>query len=459
MMRICACVGDIEEVRSPHLENADLMELRLDLMGQLPDSRPPLPFIVTCHKQKTPLDRMPDQKQVQEWSSRHDALYLDLDMNEELLIDAPTFRVIRSHHDWDGTPDEKAIVDILERLNGDLDKAAFTVHGLRDLLSILQASRSWARPHVVIGMGELGQITRIRPRSLGNEFTFASLGRGTAPGQTSVQTLRELGDDGLVTGLLGSPISHSLSPRIHQAAYRDTGIGGHYILLDVPEANDLHLLPEIMHGYDVRGLNVTIPHKTSVLPLMDSIDPLAEELGAVNTIHNDAGRLRGYNSDVAGLEGAFRPHSSHLRGASALLIGNGGAARAAAAFLRDRGCHITITARDLKKGPSFAEDQGAEFVPKSSLTEHGYRVIINATPVGGLKHEGQLPIPREILQPGQLVMDMVYTPRITPLLQSAREAGGTTIPGLEMLLHQAKESFRIWTGREPDMAALREAVQ
>lgn len=458
-MRICACVGDIEDLRSPHLDMADLMELRLDMMGRLPDSPPGLPFITTYHGDCLLPGSNLSAMEVQEWSSREGASYLDLEEGEELLIEDPPFRIIRSHHDWQGTPDEETISKLLEASGGDLGKAAFTVRGLRDLISILRAARSCTRPHVVIGMGGLGQLTRVRPRPLGNEFTFASVGMGTAPGQLSVRTLRELGDDGLVTGLLGSPISHSLSPDIHHAAFQSTGLKGRYLLLEVPDDSELDLLPEIVRGYELQGLNVTIPHKTSVLSILDSVDPLAEELGAVNTIHNDAGHLRGHNSDVAGLEGAFHEHIEGMDGASALLVGNGGAARAAAVFLRRRGCILTVSARHEGKGLSFAREQGAEFVPLDSLIGHHYDIIINATPVGGLHHQGQLPVPEHLLHTGQLVMDMVYAPRRTPLLLATERCGGVGIPGLEMLLHQAKESFRIWTGREPDMDVMRGAVR
>lgn len=454
-MRICACISREEDLSSAELEKADLLELRLDLMGALPRRKPSLPFIATFHPDSA-ADADIEAVDAQRWASEMGASCLDLDVNEALLIDDSRIRIIRSWHDWEGTPDEQEILEILETARGDVAKAAFQVHGVRDLLSLLRASRSFQKPRVLLGMGIMGQVTRLRPQALGSEFSYASVGLATAPGQIALGELREFGADGIITGLIGHPIAHSLSPALHREAFRSTGLQGRYLLLDIPEGEDLQLLPEIMEGYSITGLNVTMPHKVAIMDILDSIDPLAEEAGAVNSIHWDGSALHGHNSDLAGLEGSLLAAGVDLQGVSALLIGNGGAARAAATLLRRNDCELHVSARSPDRGREFASEQGAEFIPVRSLAGRHFDLIINATPAG---MRGEMPIPREALSPGQAVMDMIYRPRITPLLQAARDMGSTVISGEEMLLRQAWEAFRIWTGREPDMAAMREAMR
>jgi len=457
-MRICASVAKHTELALPQLALADMVELRLDLMGSLPGTVPERPLLVTFRHSNAGVEPMLTEEEVQRWAASVPARYLDLELDDLLMLPNPPFQIIRSYHDWRSTPDQEGILRILASLHGDVRKAAFMVHSLKDLVSIHRASNACDHPHVVIGMGELGQITRVRPRCLRNQFTFASLLEGTAPGQLSVHALHHLGDEGMVTGLLGSPISHSFSPAIHNAAFRSASMAGIYLRFDAPDKEEVALLPELMTAYDIRGLNVTMPHKVTVMPHLDSLDPLAEEVGAVNTIRNDDGRIAGFNTDVAGLEGAFADHLSDIRGSRALLVGNGGAARAAAVFLQRQGCDITVTARDHHKGQSFARERGASFLPLDSLQGHDFETIINATPVGRQSGCSDIPVSPGLIRQGQLVMDMVYEPRRTALLTRASECGAVAIPGLEMLLHQAGESFRIWTGCTADLDSMREAV-
>lgn len=460
-MRICASVGAWSDLFSPEIYLADMAELRLDLLRIYPEIIPEKPLIVTF-REKPPRPGLQDgglsAETVQRWALAHGASYIDLDEGSPLLVGDGKMQVIRSHHDWNSTPDAEAIGNILCSLSGDVSKAAFTVRCLGDLKAIKDACDRHEHPHVVLGMGEMGKMTRIRQRLLGNEFTFASLSKDTAPGQLSVRKMRRLGDDCLLTGLIGHPISHSRSPTLHEKAFQSTGINGTYLSLDVPDYDDLRHLPEVMEAYDIRGLNVTIPYKIPVMELLDRCDDRAETVGAVNTILNKDGELTGYNTDLEGLEGAFRHSGVGLSSKKALIVGAGGAARAGAVFLNQQGCEVDVTCRDVEKGRRFAQDFQCAFTSGSELEGRLYDVIINCTPLGMQGFPDALPVPEDLIIRGQTVMDMVYEPLRTPLLQTADRKGAFSISGLDMLMFQARESFRIWTGKEPDVEDLRGAL-
>jgi 3-dehydroquinate dehydratase/shikimate dehydrogenase len=361
-------------------------------------------------------------------------------------MDIP-FRRIKSLHDFERTPRSDEIVAALSEGDQEISKGAFIASSFDDLYQILDASRRLDRKHVLLGMGAIGEVTRIRQRCLKNEFTFGYEGVSTAPGQLSADEMEALGDDCVLVGLTGHPLGHSKSPAMQNAAIRKAGINGKYLLFDSP---GLDHVEDVIRGYDIRGMNVTVPYKQQIIPHLDDVSGPAEAIGAVNTVINDGGRLLGDNTDIAGIAYALR--DVELKGAKALIMGSGGAARAAAYTLGRAGCEVGICGRNQITVSEICRDLGAE------RHEGGLKTVdllVNCTPIG--LFDGEYPADINDLRKETVVFDMVYG-RETPVLALARTRGCTAMDGTDMLLGQGAESFRRWFGKEPDTDAMREAL-
>lgn len=447
MTRICLSVGRIEDLDSPAVESVDMIELRLDRLGGVPENIPDVPFIATLGELKG------EEGYQAALSALQRGAFL-IDIGEEEVPELDMDKVIMSHHNWEYTPDAGGIHDIIASLDGEIRKGAFMVNTFTDLASIMEASRLITGKRVLIGMGELGAVTRIRSEMLGNEFTFAHGGSATAPGQLHVQDMRDLDDDAVILGITGRPLGHSLSPELHRTALKAAAVKGKYLRFDVPSLDDLDTF---MRSYDIRGLNVTIPYKVEAMNHMDSLDPSAAAVGALNTISNENGRLVGYNTDVLGVKEALSQSGYAIKGGHALVIGAGGAAMACCQALISEGGSVTVTARSEEKARIISERFGVEFMPHVDDL-HPYDLVVNCTPLGMEGFPADSPVDTSTLSPEHTVFDMVYRPRETPFIAEAASRGSMTIEGLEMLIHQARASFHIWTGQDVDMDVLREVV-
>lgn len=447
MTRICLSIGITEDLFSPSVDMSDLLELRVDKLGAIPGDLPGSPFIVTLGD----TDHELHPRIIEEALDRGAWL---IDVGEHHIDQLDEEFMMMSHHDWDITPPTERIIDLFSSLRGKVRKCAFMVNGYRDLMSIMEASASIRGRRVLIGMGELGAITRIRSDILGNEFTFAHGGRATAPGQLPVEEMRELGEDPVILGVTGRPLGHSLSPPMHRAALKASGIRGKYLRFDVPE---IDMMGAFMKAYDVRGMNVTIPYKVQALSQMDSLDATAKAVGAINTISNEGGNLVGYNTDVLGIKEALWSGGYRIEGGNALVVGTGGAARACCHALISEGGEVTVTGRDPEKARALAEDMRCMDIDKVRGME-GFDLVVNCTPLGMEGFPEDSPFDVREIHEGQTVFDMVYRPRETPLIREAAAKGANTIEGIEMLIHQALASFRIWTGKDVDQDVMREAV-
>ncbi|XXR50096.1 shikimate dehydrogenase [Sorangium sp. So ce381] len=244
---------------------------------------------------------------------------------------------------------------------------------------------------------------------------------------------------------------------MHLAGYRALGLDFTYIPFAV---TDVEGATRGMRALGIRGLGVSMPYKQAVIPLLDELDPVAERIGAVNTIVNDDGRLRGHNTDWIGAVRALE-EVTQLRGARVLLLGAGGAARAVAFGLAERGAHVTVANRDLEKARQLAAAVGGAAAPldDAAALAHDHGVLVNTTSLGMAEVDPRSPVPEEVLREGLLVMDIVYKPMITELVAAARRRGATAVHGGRMLLHQAAEQFRLYTGREPPLDAMDEALR
>lgn len=262
--------------------------------------------------------------------------------------------------------------------------------------------------------------------------------------------------DARVCCLIGDPVEHSFSPLIHNAGYRAMGINYIYVPFRV---RDIKRAIEGVRGLGIRGASITLPHKTSAIKYIDKIDPLAEEIGAVNTIVNDDGVLSGFNTDGAAAIKALEEVTT-LSGKRAVLIGGGGAASAIAVGLRKKGVKLVVLNRTENKARRLAKKTGAEEagglkkLPLISTAD----ILINATSVGMWPKTNESLIPKDLLHNRLTVFDTVYNPRETRFLAEARERGCAIVYGYKMFLYQAALQFELFTGRKAPLAAMENAL-
>jgi shikimate dehydrogenase len=258
-----------------------------------------------------------------------------------------------------------------------------------------------------------------------------------------------------IFALFGNPVAHSLSPLMHNAAFQKMGIDATYCACRV---EDLEEAIEKIKKLPLRGVSVTIPFKTAVIPYLDEIDASAQEIGAVNTIwHDDTGRLKGYNTDWIGMVRNLE-ESLEIKKKSFAILGAGGTARAAVFGIRQRGGTPVIVNRTPERGEKLAKEFGVPFYPLAQVKGIKADCLINTTPIGMAPDRKKSPLPRDIIGRFRWVMDCIYNPLKTQLLKDAEEAECMAINGLGMFVHQGAEQIRIWTGKEPPVELMREVV-
>lgn len=385
-------------------------------------------------------------------------------------------RVICSHHDFTGVP--AGLEKIYERMAATparILKLALSARDITDCIPVfhlLERARSQGRELIAIAMGLHGMLTRILGPSRGSFLTYATLddAQATAPGQLGVRALRELyrieriNLQTKIMGLMGSPVSHSVSPQIHNAAFAARGINAVYLPLEVRDAKDF--LRRMVHPRSrevdlrLRGLSVTAPHKSAVIELLDEVDSSAREIGAVNTIVVEEDKLVGYNTDAAAFLEPLRDRALQLGGARCALIGAGGAARSCLWALGREGADVTLFARDVERARPLAERFGAGCATLEGARFSGFDLVINATPLGTLgPGEDETPAIASQLQGARFAYDLVYNPTQTRFMREATEAGCESIGGLAMLVAQATAQFSLWNGEDAPVDSMREAAE
>jgi len=272
-----------------------------------------------------------------------------------------------------------------------------------------------------------------------------------------------------VCGVIGDPIEHTMSPIMHNAAFAQLGLDYVYLPFRVrPEA--LATAIKGMKALGIRGLNVTIPHKVAVIPFMDEVDPVGGKIGAINTIVNEDGVLRGYNTDATGFLQSLRQRGIDPGGKRVVVLGAGGAARAICFILAETGAELTILNRrqEFDWAVELARSISQEFTKEISALElnrknlsraiTGADILVNATSVGMHHDVEATPVPADLLPPRITVFDAIYNPRQTRLLREAEQAGAETISGLDMLVWQGALAFEKWTGVEAPVAVMKQAA-
>ncbi len=388
------------------------------------------------------------------------------------LSELPTRKII-SYHNYEETPSDLEIIYRQCRYSGaDIVKIATTAADISDsarMLGFLK-KHSGAPPHLIaLCMGEEGIATRVLAPKFGGYLSFASQGAGknSAPGQIEWRDMigmyrfKQINAATGIYGVMADPVSHSMSPAIHNAAFASRDINAVYLPLKV---KDPAQFLDSFQPLGVEGLSVTIPHKTAVIPLMDELDDLAARVGALNTVNISDGRRFGYNTDVAAALGVLgeavkKRRNGDLSRCSILLIGAGGTARALACGLSGSIRSLVIANRTVSRAEELAAGTGALACSLEEMENHRPDIIINTTSVGMHPETGKTPVAARMLAEKPIVADAVYNPIETRLLREAKEAGCITASGFDWFVDQAAEQFRIWTGRQAPRELMAEVVR
>ena len=442
----------LDEVFSTDLTGADCVEVRLDYLIDPRESvharwdRLPIPVIATCRGKECGgkfEGSIEEEIRILQYAVENGARFVDMDYRFAKPI--PGAEVIASFHDFEGTPDDPAsLMDRVCASPGQIAKLATMVQSWSDnrrLLDLL--SRRWPKPVIVAGMGDIGQITRVIGPARGSFLTYAGLmANASAPGQLTVREMNEVyrfrraGRATKLIGIVGYPVGHSLSPNVHNRAFEALHLDFIYLKFPTPDVKDF---VQNAREIGISGFSVTIPHKTAVIPFLDELTPEAREVGAVNTVSCLDGMWIGDNTDVYGVKAALASVGFDPDDKTVVILGAGGAAKAAVAALKEAKKVEVLSRREIPHASNRPCD-----------------LLINATPVGMFPMVDASPLPGPI--PANVVLDMVYNPPITRLLRSALDQGKTVIQGTTMFLAQAARQFEIWTGHRAPSEIFEEKI-
>ena len=373
--------------------------------------------------------------------------------------------VIVSWHDFAATPDLEAVYARMRPFAPDFYKIVPTARSLRDSLRVVDLLEKHGRGGdlIAMAMGFKGVLTRVLGPKYGSVFTFAAAdgSEGTAPGQVSVGELRQLYRMDAITvktavyGVAGQPVTGSKSPLMHNTAFAATGTDAVYLPLETADATELQ---DVVERLDLRGLSVTMPLKEAVIPLLTHVDSTVREMGACNTILRYAdGALAGFNTDIAGIVGPLQ-RRMELKGARVLVLGAGGAARAAVYGLVGAGAQVWVLNRTVDRAQMLVVEFGAHLQHRERLAQSHFDAIVHTTPYGMKGQAIDAPMTQAEMNCG-VFFDTVYNPVETPLLREAEARGIETIPGVAMFVEQGVRQFELWTEQDaPEGEMLRVVV-
>ena len=489
---ICTLTGTTIEAMSDQMRQAvatgcDTVECRLDYLTPPPApgdvaailDAPGMDVIATCRpvREGGKFDG-PEAERLAILQAADDAGAHFIDVEADVPpSDWPEGSVISSRHDFDTCPEDLTeLAASLDASSAAVNKIAFTASNPAQALRAFDVIRDSRKPTIALAMGAAGLPSRILAGKFGAFGTFGALADdlGSAPGQPTIADLRGLyrwdaiDADTELYGVIGSPVGHSMSPAIHNAAFDATGINGVYVpLLIEPGAENFN---EFLEGLllrpwlDWRGLSVTIPHKHNALEFVgaENCDPLAVRIGAVNTITiSPEGLLRGDNTDYAAAIDALCDKMGiareDLAGRDVAVLGAGGAGRAIVAALTHYKANTTIYNRTVSRAEALAYDFDAAAGGLDALANMQAEIVINCTPIGMHPLVDASPLDR-IPESVKVVFDTIYNPIRTKLLAAAEESGCLTVAGLDMFVNQAVAQFEMWTGKQAPRDVMRQVV-
>ncbi len=461
---------------------ADIVELRIDYIPDLQNALTCTEKALKCKTKPVIITNRSEREGGNFKGNEQDRLgllqkaielgadYVDVEYDSiKQITRRDSSKIIISHHNFKETPRNlnKTYNDICQH-NPDIVKIVTYANDITDNIRIFELLKSAKVPTISFCMGELGYISRILTSKFGGFLTFASLEKGkeSAPGQLTVNELskiyhfKEINKDTKLYGIIGNPVSHSMSPAIHNASFIEKELNNVYVPLKIANIGDFM---KECRRIDFQGFSVTIPHKESVLPFLDDIDHTAKKIGAINTIVNKNEILTGYNTDcmaaIMGLECSLKETNDTLSNKKISIIGAGGAARAIAFGLKEKGCDITIFNRTIERAEKLSHDVKCRFKHFEEIHKLDSDILINTTSIGMFPDIDQTPVPKNILKEGMIVFDAIYNPIETRLLRDAKEKGCHTVNGLSMFINQAAEQFRLWTNIDPPVELMTNVVK
>jgi 3-dehydroquinate dehydratase/shikimate dehydrogenase len=490
---ICVTIGRgrhaslAEEWKRAGEAGLDLVELRIDCLRREPDLKRilkdrPTPLIFTIRRGVDGGLWRGDEDKRQKILREAVALgvdYIDLEMDIATKIRryGKTKRVV-SYHNTKATPvDLQDIAEKCEEFDPDVVKIATTASTLAEASRVLHLGTTAKAPTIPIAMGEIGVFTRILGRKFGAPFTYAGFNpeRVFAAGMLQHAVMKhdlayyQIDANTEIYGVIGDPIEQSLSPVVHNAAFRELGLKKVMVPFLVPNGELPTFFKELL-WLDIKGCSVTIPHKEAVVALLQQKEGAVERTGTCNTvIFTPDGERVGYNTDyraaMDALEGAMGGRDSEeapspLFDKQVMILGAGGVARAIAFGLVRRGAHVTITNRHDERAARLAEEVGCRTVNWSMRATNLVDVLINATPVGMHPNVDDTPLPPAAFsRSGIVAFDTIYHPENTMMLKLARERNCQAVTGVEMFLRQAALQFKLYTGQDAPVELMRDALK
>jgi 3-dehydroquinate dehydratase/shikimate dehydrogenase len=477
---ICVVIGRTRhkmmqvEIQEAAKQGAEMIELRLDFLARAPDfkrllANKPCPIVATVRR----------NQDGGRWSGTEEARRMLLrqaivagfdwvDVETDVADDIQRFRNVKrivSYHNLTAVPDD--LEKIHERMCGqdpDVVKIAVLAQTPEDNLRVLALlNKPDSKPTAAFCMGDLGTPSRLLGAKYGAPFTYAAFNkeREMAPGILSFKELKEtfyydeINPDTQVYGVIGDPVGHSLSPLIHNAAFRQLGINALYLPCRVPRS----ALPVFLARFEripVRGYSVTIPHKEVAALTARHKDAAVDLTGAANTLVRRDDGFAAYNTDFEAALESLRAHV--LRGPASelatlternvLILGAGGVARAVVHALQREGAKVVISNRTTDRAQKLADEAGCRAVDWGARHNVGCEILINCTSVGMYPNMDESPIHVSFLRPGLMVFDTIYTPETTLLVKEARSRGCHVLTGVDMFVRQAELQFHLFTGRE-----------
>ncbi len=489
-----AAGAEMLELRTDYLENISIDLVKNLIAAVKTATSRPLPIIVTCRdKQQGGVIDYPVRLRVDvlvealktgvEFIDFEYENFLSPENQERIrraLSQTPKGRLILSAHDFKTKfPDIVKLHRHIQTLYpAAIPKLVYTANHINHCFEAFDLLRRTNGERIIFCMGEVGLITRIVAKKLNSLVIFASIDEknATAPGQITIEQLKtiyrwnSINADTKLYGVIGSPVAHSVGPAAHNACFANIGENKLYLPLLVEGGKSEfdcflhHVLAKNWLGF--RGFSVTIPHKENALSFVKEnsgfIEPLAEKIGAVNTIIvGPDGKLLTYNTDYSAAMDAITStlgSKADLKNLSTAVIGAGGVAKAIVAGLSDAGAKIIIYNRTVKRGKKLAAEFGCEFAPLDDLANLDAKLVINCTSIGMHPNTDETPISRKYLKKDMVVFDTVYNPPQTLLLKQAEEKGAKTIDGLSMFISQAAAQFKLFTGKDANPKLMRKTI-
>jgi 3-dehydroquinate dehydratase/shikimate dehydrogenase len=345
-----------------------------------------------------------------------------------------------------------------------LPKSNEDQQGLIELCSLANVIRALGNTSIVIGMGEAGLWTRILAPLFNAPFSFArgEGAPGTAPGQPTWRELdelyrfRQMKPGWPVYGVIGNPIGHSLSPLLHNTALRELDLPGVYVPFKVED--DPVEFVRAFTAIGLRGVSITIPHKEAAWEKIAELDSLAKNIGALNTLTCRDGKWFATNTDASAAADALESAAGSLAGMKVVILGAGGAAKAVAFGVKERGAEIFLLNRTRERAEALATACGGRVITHAELPNAKIDAIVNTTPIGMHPNVDASPLEKDQIPQGSIVFDTVYNPLRTKLLNLAAERGCKTVEGWTMFLGQGIRQFELWTGKKAPREAMEKAV-